>query len=191
MKLQNMMYISLFAAMIGVLGFFPPITLPLIPVPITLQTLGVMLAGGVLGARRGGLSLLLFILLIVIGLPLLSGGRGGIGPLIGPSGGYILSWPLAAWTIGYLMEKNWHSLNLGKVVLFNMIGGIFIVYFFGVTYLSFVGNLSWGAAAISSLIFLPGDLTKAVVSGFIAIKISKTYPLISKIHNEKQLKRVG
>lgn len=191
MRLRNMMYISLFAAIIGVLGFFPPIMLPLIPVPITLQTLGVMLAGGVLGARRGGLSLLLLLLLIVIGVPLLSGGRGGIGPLIGPSGGYILSWPLAAWTIGYLVEKNWHSLNLAKVILFNFFGGIIIVYFCGVTYLSLVGNLSWGATAISSLIFLPGDLTKTVVSGYITMKISKTYPLVKKHASEKQLKRVG
>src|SRR5690625_7350257 len=75
MKLQDMMYISLFAAIVGVLGFIPPIPLPFSPVPITAQTLGVMLAGGILGARRGGLSLLLFIALVAIGTPLLTGGR--------------------------------------------------------------------------------------------------------------------
>lgn len=191
MRLQNMMYISLFAAIVGVLGFFPPIVVPFIPVPITLQTLGVMLAGGVLGARRGGLSLLLLLLLIAIGVPLLTGGRGGIGALIGPSGGYILCWPLAAWIIGYLVEKNWHSLNLGKMILINFTGGIIFVYLCGVTYLSFIGNLPWGATAISSLIFLPGDLTKAVVTGYITMKIKKTYPLINKLENKKQLKRVG
>jgi len=193
MKLQDMMYISLFAAIVGVLGFIPPIPLPFSPVPITAQTLGVMLAGGILGARRGGLSLLLFIALVAIGTPLLTGGRGGLGPLIGPGGGYILSWPIAAWIIGFFVEKGWYSLKLWKVVLFNFIGGILFVYACGVTYLSLVGNLPWLPTAISALAFLPGDLTKAFVSGYLILKISKAYPLVkvkqSKI--EKQMKKVG
>lgn len=99
------MFMSLFAAIVGVLAIFPPIPVPFIPVPIVVQTLGIMLAGGILGAKRGGLSVLLFVFLVAVGVPLLTGGRGGLGVLIGPTGGYIISWPIAAWIIGYLTEK--------------------------------------------------------------------------------------
>ncbi|AXI09922.1 biotin transporter BioY [Oceanobacillus zhaokaii] len=192
MKLQDMMYIALFAAIVGVLGFFPPIPLPFSPVPITAQTLGVMITGGVLGARRGTLSLLLFIALVAIGAPLLSGGRGGFSALIGPGGGYIMSWPLAAGIIGYLVERNWHTLKLPKVLLFNFLGGIVLVYACGVTYLSFIGNLPWIPTAISAFAFLPGDVIKMFVAGYITIKINKVYPLIKiqKSKSSKQLKQV-
>lgn len=181
MKLLDMMYISLFAAVIGTLGLFPPIVLPFIPVPITAQTLGVMLAGGVLGARRGGFSLLLFILLVAVGVPLLSGGRAGLGVLFGPGGGYILSWPIAAWTIGYCVEKSWSSLKLWKIITFNIFGGIIVVYACGITFLSIIGDLPWLPTAISSLVFLPGDIIKAFIAGIITLKLCQTYPLIKKL----------
>lgn len=76
-----MMYVALFAAVMAVLGLLPPIPLPFIPVPITVQTLGVMLAGSILGARLGGLSLLIFAIIVLAGAPLLSGGRGGLSVL--------------------------------------------------------------------------------------------------------------
>ncbi|GIO22761.1 biotin transporter BioY [Oceanobacillus sp. J11TS1] len=183
MKLRDMMFISLFAAIMGVFAFFPPIPVPFIPVPITLQTLGVMLAGGVLGARRGGLSLLLFVFLVAVGVPLLTGGRGGLGVLIGPSGGYILSWPVAAWIIGYLAEKNIHYLTYSKLVLITILGGVIVVNIIGVTYLSILSNLPWAPTAISALVFLPGDVLKALIASAIIIKLNRVYPLID---NSKQ-----
>lgn len=178
MKLKHMMYIALFTAVVGVLGFFPPITLPVIPVPITLQTLGVMLAGGILGARRGGLSLLLFLLLLCIGLPLLAGGRGGIGPLVAPGGGYILSWPVAAFVIGYLVEKNFRRLGYINVFVFNWIGGVLLINLCGITFMSVTGDLPWVATAISSMIFLPGDTAKAVIASYVTVKFNRLYPII-------------
>lgn len=185
MKLQDMMFISLFTAIIGVMAFFPPIAIPGIPVPITAQTLGVMLAGGLLGARRGGLALLLFIALIAVGVPLLAGGRGGLGVLFGPGGGYILSWPIAAFIIGYLVEKNFASLNVFKLVIFNILGAIIVVYLCGITYLSFASQLPWLPTALSAFVFLPGDLIKTVIASLIIIKVNQVYPLIGpkrKVH---------
>ena len=75
MKTRDLAYIALFAAITAVLGLLPAVPVPAVPVPITAQTLGVMLAGAVLGARRGFLALLLFLALVAIGLPLLAGGR--------------------------------------------------------------------------------------------------------------------
>ncbi|MBM7551488.1 biotin transporter BioY [Thalassobacillus pellis] len=180
MKLRSMVYASLFAAMIGALGLFPPIVTPFTPVPITAQTLGLMLAGSILGAKRGALSLFIFILLIAIGVPLLSGGRGGLGVFFGPSGGYILSYPIAAFIIGYLVEKCWNRLNVWYLMVFNFIGGILFVYLCGVTYLSFITNTPLSKAAWTALIYIPGDILKIVIASMLAAQINRVYPLIGK-----------
>src|SRR5699024_7915528 len=181
MKLQDMMYIALFTAIVGVLSFFPPIPLPFIPVPITAQTLGVMLAGGILGARRGGLRLLVFLLLIAVGTPLLPGGRGGLSALVGPSGGHILSWPIAAWMIGYSVEQNWHTLKIWNVFLYNIIGGIVIDYLIGVTVLSIVGKMPRWRTSIAGLAYLTGCLIKAIIDAYMTVKVNQAYPLLEKL----------
>ena len=108
---KNVALIALFAAVIAALGLIPKITLGF-GVPITAQTLGVMLCGTVLGARRGTLSVLLFLLLVAIGLPLLSGGRGGLGAFATPSAGFLLGWPIGAFVTGLIVEK-WRGGPLG------------------------------------------------------------------------------
>ncbi|WP_158736195.1 biotin transporter BioY [Alteribacillus sp. YIM 98480] len=193
MKTRNMMYVAMFAAVVGVLGLMPPIPLPFTPVPITAQTLGVMLAGSLLGAKLGGGSMLLFLALIAAGMPILSGGRGGLGVLFGPSGGYILSWPLAAFLIGFMMQKAQPTLNLAKAIIINIVGGIFVIHVFGIIYLAFITNISLWAAAVSSLGFVPGDTVKAIVSATIAVKIAKSHPSLLKGNNkeEQSAKKAG
>ena len=83
MNTRDIVLIALFAAIIVVLGLLPPIMLGFIPVPITAQSLGVMLAGCILGAKRGATAVLLVLLLVAIGLPVLSGGRGGLAVFAG------------------------------------------------------------------------------------------------------------
>ncbi len=188
MKLRTMVYAAMFAAIVGVLGLLPPIVTPFTPVPITAQTLGVMLAGSILGAKRGGLSLLVFVLLVAIGAPLLAGGRGGIAVLFGPSGGYIISYPIAAFVIGYLVEKFWKRQNLGLLILFNVFGGIIIVYAAGITYLSIITGTPWGKAAFAALIYLPGDAVKIIVASLLARQINRVYPLIEKSRSSRMSK---
>ncbi|WP_101842757.1 biotin transporter BioY [Halobacillus sp. Marseille-P3879] len=178
MKLKTMVYAALFAAIMGALGLLPPIVTPFTPVPITAQTLGVMLAGSILGAKRGGLSLLLFVLLVTFGAPLLAGGRGGLGVLFGPSGGYILSYPIAAYLIGFLVERFWNKLNLGLYIAINIIGGILFVYACGVTYLSFITETPWTKAMWAAFVFIPGDLVKVVVASLLAGQINRVYPIM-------------
>ncbi|WLR53033.1 biotin transporter BioY [Bacillus tianshenii] len=190
MNIRSMVYISMCAAIVAVLGLLPPITLPLTPVPITAQTLGVMLAGALLGAKRGSLSLIIFVLLVTFGAPLLSGGRGGIGVFFGPSGGYILSWPIAAFVIGWLVEKFWNRMNVGLFLLFNFIGGILVVYSIGITYLSMMTGTPWLAAATAALVtYVPGDLVKVVVAALLADQMRRVYPLIGK--DKERLSRVA
>ena len=89
---RSLTHIALFAALIAVLGLVPKIDLAS-GVPITAQSLGVMLCGTVLGARRGALAVGLFLLVTLAGLPLLSGGRGGLGVLASPTVGYLIGFP--------------------------------------------------------------------------------------------------
>lgn len=186
MRLRNMMFISLFVAIVAVLGLFPPIPIPFLPIPITLQTFGVILAGAVLGARHGGIAMFIFIALIAAGAPLLSGGRGGLGVLFGPSGGYILGFPVVAFFIGYATEKMTQSLKVWKLILINFLFGVVLMNVLGVTYLSVTAETPWLATAISSLAFFPGDSIKAVVAAFVTVKLYQVYPI-----NEQLPKKVA
>lgn len=105
MKIQDMMQMALMTAVIGMLGLIPPILLTFTPVPITLQTAGLLLAGGLLKPKHALISLLLFLLVVSAGAPLLSGGRGGIGVFFGPSGGFLLAYPVAALMISLWINR--------------------------------------------------------------------------------------
>ena len=176
MKSRDLAYIALFAAITAVLGLLPAINVG--PVPITAQTLGVMLAGSVLGARRGFLSQLLFLLLVAIGLPLLAGGRGGLAVFAGPSAGYLLAWPLAALVIGLLTERLWRRYNLGVGVLVNVLGGIVLIYAIGVPVPAAVLGAPLGATLAGSAVFLPGDLVEAVLAAAVAVQVRRSYPIV-------------
>lgn len=157
-------------AITGVLGLIPPIPVPIIPVPITLQTLGVMLAGSLLGPKKGFFSMFLFVLLVAIGIPLLSGGRGGLGVLLGPSGGYILSWPIAALMIGWLIGRM-KNVNMKNLLTINVAGGILLIYLCGSAWFAFITDLPFLPSFMANIAFVPGDLTKAVLTAFLTIKI--------------------
>ncbi|SFP61824.1 biotin transport system substrate-specific component [Geodermatophilus dictyosporus] len=179
MKTRDLAYVALFAAILAVLGTLPAI--PVGPVPITAQTLGVMLAGAVLGGRRGFLAVLLFLVLVAAGLPLLAGGRGGLGVLAGPTAGYLLSWPVAAYVVGRLTERTWDRYNVLVGTLVNVVGGIVVIYAVGVPVLKVVTGLAWGEALwTGAALFVPGDLFKAFVAAAIADVVRRSYPVIER-----------
>ncbi|WP_244524446.1 biotin transporter BioY [Trujillonella endophytica] len=177
-KSRDLAYVALFAAITAVLGLLPAVPVPGIPVPITAQTLGVMLAGSVLGARRGGLALLTFLVVVAAGLPLLSGGRGGLGVFVGPSAGYLYSWPIAAFVIGFLTQLTWRRFNLAWAMVANLVGGVAVIYALGIPFTSIYGDVSLTAAATGSLSFIPGDLVKAGIASVVAVAVHKAYPVI-------------
>lgn len=179
MPTRDLVYTALFAALVAVLGLIPPLYLSP-AVPITAQSLGVMLAGALLGARRGGMALLFFLLLVAIGLPILSGGRGGMGVFLSPSGGFLLGFPLGAFTVGWLVERWWKNLNLRLAILSNLIGGIGVIYVVGIPWLAIAGNMSLAQAAIISVAFIPGDGIKAVVAAIATVTLRRSYPLIQR-----------
>ncbi len=171
---RSLTHIALFAALIAILGVIPPITLAF-GVPITAQSLGVMLAGTVLGARRGFLATLLFVALVALGLPLLAGGRGGLGVFVSPTAGFVVGFPFAALVAGWVVERT--SLPLGLAAGAGaVIGGIGVLYVFGLTGLAIVLDTTLGEAAFLVGAFLPGDAIKAVLAGFITVSLAKMRP---------------
>lgn len=179
MKTRDLAYIALFAAIVAVLGTLPAIAVG--PVPITAQTLGVMLAGSVLGARRGFLAVLLFLVLVAVGLPLLASGSGGLAPFAGPTAGYLFSWPVAAAVIGWLTERCWNRYNVLLGTLVNVVGGIVVVYAIGVPVLKGVASLPWDTALwTGAAVFVPGDLVKAFAAAAIADVVRRSYPVIER-----------
>jgi biotin transport system substrate-specific component len=167
--------IALFAALIAALGLIPKLTLAF-GVPITAQSLGVMLCGTVLGARRGALAVLLFVALVAMGLPLLAGGRGGLGVFASPTVGFVIGFPIAAFVTGYIVER-WTSAPLGLVASFGaIIGGVFVLYAFGIAGMSVVLGKTLPEAALLVTAFIPGDLLKAGIAGVVTATLAKARP---------------
>lgn len=172
---RNVTLIALFAALIAALGLIPKITLAF-GVPITAQTLGVMLCGTILGAKRGALAVLLFLLLVAIGLPLLSGGRGGLGSFVSPSAGFLIGWPVAAFVTGFIVEK-WRSAPLVAVgSIASVIGGIIVLYVFGIIGMSVTLDKSLTEAAGLVTVFIPGDGIKAIIAGMLTAALARARP---------------
>lgn len=176
---RDMVLCALFAAIVAALGLMPPIPVAFIPVPVTAQSLGVMLAGAMLGARRGALALLLFLLLVAAGLPLLSGGRGGFGVFLGPTGGFALGFPLGAFAAGWLAERMPGRGNIASLFVACAVGGIVPVYALGVPWLSTVAGLPIDKALAGSLAFIPGDLIKAGIAAFVVAGVRRGYPSLA------------
>ena len=138
-------------------GLLAQIAVPVGPVPVTGQTLGVIAAGAFLGARRGTLAVMLYLAQGVSGLPVFAGGSAGIAILLGPTGGYLVGFLPAVWLIGTLCERFEGSRLTGFALA--LTAGTAVIYLFGTMWLSrFVG---WERVlAVGVLPFLFGDALK-------------------------------
>jgi len=167
--------VAVFAALIAVLGL--PGSFPVFGgVPITAQTLGVMLAGAVLGPWLGALSVTVVLALTAAGLPLLAGGRGGIGVFLGPSAGYALGWILGAIVVGLLVHAGGRRPVVWRTALAAVVGGVAAIYAVGIPVQSAVTRLPLGDTALASLVFLPGDLLKAALATAVVTALVRAYP---------------
>lgn len=173
---RDLALIAIFAGFIAALAIVPAFQPPGFSVPITAQTLGVMLAGAILGARRGALAVLTLLVLVAIGLPLLASGRAGLGPFFTPSGGFLVGWPVAAFVTGWLTERGGATYRLPWGVVANVVGGIVVLYVFGIAGIAWIGHIPLTEAVVSTWIFIPGDLVKAVLAAVIAKGVHAAYP---------------
>lgn len=175
-EVHDLTRIAVFAALIAVLGLPGPIQLFGGAVPITAQTLGVMLAGAVLGAWRGGAAVATLLTLVAIGLPLLSGGRGGLGVFAGPSAGYLVGWIVGAVVIGLIARTASTRPRWWRTAIACVAGGIGVIYLFGVPVQSMITGLGLGETIVQSLVFLPGDLVKVVLATIVTQALWRAYP---------------
>ncbi len=173
---RNIVYIALFAALIAVLGLLPKLTL-ISGIPITAQSLGIMLCGTILGARRGALAVLLFLALVALGLPLLAGGRGGLGVFQTPWAGFLFGFPVAAYVAGLVMERL-SARNVGIAAgVAAFVGGVVVLYAIAVPYYMILKGTGLGEAiTVAALPFIPGDIVKAVLAGVATHSIYRARP---------------
>jgi len=183
-RLQFYILASLFAALTAVGAF---IKIPLPYVPITLQTFFVILSGSILGAKFGALSQLIYLAVGLLGAPIFSHG-GGPGYVFQPTFGYLLGYPLAAFTVGYLLW-GWNlpgttkSPTFLKVCLVSAIA-VLVIFIPGVTVLYL--NLKYvvgkpiafsKAVSVGFAVFIPGDIIKVAVSSLLTFRLSKILPI--------------
>ncbi len=150
---------SLFLALCAQISFHLPFT----PVPITLQTLAVLLTGAALGSKRGGLAMIVYLIEGAAGLPVFENGTAGLAHLLGVTGGYLWAFPVAAFVVGLLCERGLDRRILTSA--FAMLPGTLIIYAIGVSWLAIVLHISFVAALSFGMVpFIPGDLLKLVIA---------------------------
>lgn len=153
--------------------FAAQLAVPTQPVPFTLQTALVLLSGAFLGSRNGAYSQLLYIAAGVIGLPVFAGFSFGIGRLFGPTGGYLLSFPFAAYLVGYLLERK----NNSFLIAISFLSGQLLILLAGAGYLSLFMNGDFYKALFSgAVVFSVWDLIKVASAFSIYKAVSKRYP---------------
>ena len=121
--------------------------------------------------------MLLVVVIVLLGLPILSGGRGGLAVLTGPTGGFFIVWPFAAFLVGFLAEKFWKDINIGKYIVANIIGGIVLVYLVGAIYLSYITKMPIDKAFLATMAFIPGDVLKAIIVSVLCYKLKEISPI--------------
>lgn len=165
-----MVYIALFTALLAVCAW---ITIPF-TVPITLQTFAVLTTVGILGKRRGTICVLVYLALGACGLPVFSGFKGGLGSILGTTGGYLVGFIFTALIAGFLMEKTGDSII--KMYI-SMAAGVLVCYIFGTAWFYFVYTSSTGSVGIIAILswcvfpFLLPDAAKIALAVFIVKRL--------------------
>jgi biotin transport system substrate-specific component len=158
------------------------LAIPLWPVPITMQTLAVLLVGSTLGATRGAASMALYLVLGAVGLPVYSDASSGFGVLFGSSGGYIIGFVFAAALTGWLAQRNWDKKFLGAAVSF--LAGTVVTFAFGLIGLqlalggTLAQTLEWGLYP-----FIIGGIIKAAIA---AALIPGSWKLVNWLDSRKK-----
>lgn len=166
-KTLDIVYIGLFAALIAVCSW---IAVPL-TVSITLQTFAICLTSGLLGWKRGTLTVIVYILLGMVGLPVFTGFKSGIAAVTGPTGGYIVGFVFTALIVGAAVEKT--GRKLWQNILF-MTAGILVCYLFGTIWFVIAYNVTFVSALSTCVLpFLLPDAVKIIVAAVLVNRLKR------------------
>lgn len=166
-KVIDTVYIGLFAALIAVCAW---IAIPM-SVSVTLQTMAVCITAGLLGWKRGTISVIVYIMLGMIGLPVFTGFKSGIAAITGPTGGYIVGFIFTSLIVGFACDKLKNRVwsNIAAMVL-----GLLVCYLFGTVWFMIAYKVSFvSALATCVLPFLIFDAVKIAVAGTLVYKLKK------------------
>lgn len=174
----DLAYVAVFAALIAALAIVPGFTIG--PVPFTLQTIGVGLAGLCLGAWRGFSAVLLYLLVGAAGLPVFARGGAGLASFVGPTGGYLLAFPLAALLAGFVATMALkRGLSASTPVIFFLgllLGRYLIILPLGVVGMMRAGGMDFGKALGIDMAFWVSDAIKSVVVVILAYAVHRAFP---------------
>ena len=171
-SIRELCRVGLFAAVIAVTAH---ITIPMpMGVPITMQSFAIILAAVVLGPKLGALSVLIYLALGAVGLPILAGFTGGIDRFVGPTGGFLISFPLLAFVVGLGARRR----SAGRWVYpAALVGGIVLNYAVGCAMFCLLMHVPVSAALTACVLpFIPGDAVKALLASAIGFAIEKRIP---------------
>lgn len=168
---RDITYIGVFAALTAIGAF---ITIPVGPVPITLQSFFVLLSGIILGSRKAMFSQIAYIMLGLVGLPIFSGFSGGLQHMLKPSFGFLIGAVAAAYCVGKITEKENTAKNLSLAVF----AGTVVLYAIGLPYMYYILNIMLAknlsimqVLNMGMLMFIPGDTLKAIIAVFVGKKL--------------------
>lgn len=180
MKTRDVTQIALMTALIIALAFVPAIPVAIIPVPIVLQNFGIMLAGLLLGGKKGTISVAILMAMVAVGLPVLTGGRGGAIIFIGSTGGYLISWLLMPSLMDFfnqLLGRFFHRWSFMNLLFISIFVSIVITYIIAIVWISVQSHITLEQSFFANMIFIPGDIIKAVIAAFVAKRL---LPIINK-----------
>lgn len=176
----DLAYIAVFAALLAALSLAPAVPIGIVPAPITLQVVGVALAGLCLGWWRGALAVALYVLVGVAGLPVFAGGKAGIGVLAGPTGGYLIAFILAAALTGalaqWIVTRGISALTPVWFFLACMVARVAIIWPLGAAGMARAVPMPFGEAMVLELTFWVPDMIKYVIAALLAFAVHKAFP---------------
>ncbi|HZY66320.1 MAG: biotin transporter BioY [Actinomycetota bacterium] len=169
---MNLAMMTRAALMAAVTAVAAQIIIPLFPVPFTLQVFAVVLAGLLLGPRYGALAMGIYLLVGAVGVPVFAGFKGGLGIILGPTGGYLVSYPLAAAIAGLAAYAAANAVRRRALTLSILVGtgALVVIYAFGMTWLMIVAQLPFAVALAQGVLpFVAFDLIKVGLAALVAV----------------------
>jgi biotin transport system substrate-specific component len=172
--------VATFAALIAVCSVSAALPFGVNGVPVTLQLFGVFLAGAVLGARRGFLAVLLYLVVGAAGLPIFAGGTSGVAPFTGVTGGYLFAFPFAALIVGLAVERA-HRRNVAVTAGVVLAGGVVaeaLVWLVGATGIALYAETPWAKTVGTSFGYVPADVAKLAAAAVAAAAVHRAFPAL-------------